>query len=121
MTVLASPYIRRLFDRQGVRPSGAPCAARAGARLCWLTPDPWHFTAVFGVVPIVGAGTSSMCGVLARRRTGSRGQTFGAALAGIGIGGALLSPVTQLMISGVGWRGALIDLALLNLLVTPCR
>ena len=123
VTVLASPYIGRLFDRQGVRRWALPCTALlalALGSLYWLTPNPWHFYLVFGVVPIVGAGTSSVAysRVVARWFDQRRGQAFGAALAGLGIGGALLSPVTQLMISEVGWRGAYVGLALLNLLVT---
>ena len=47
-----------------------------------------------------------------------RGQAFGAALAGIGIGGAVLSAYSQYLIGTVGWRGAYVGLGVLMLVVT---
>jgi MFS family permease len=68
----------------------------------------------------LGAGTSSVAyaRVIARWFDARRGQALGAALAGIGIGGAVLSAVTQELIQEVGWRGAYLGLGALQLLVT---
>lgn len=123
VTVLSSPVIGRLFDRQGVRRwalASIVLFALALISLYWLSPHPWHFYALFALVPIIGAGTSSVAysRVVAAWFDRRRGQAFGAALAGIGIGGAVLSAVTQHLISTVGWRGAYVGLGLLTLVVT---
>ena len=123
VTVASSLYIGRLFDRQGVRRWALLCTvlfAFALISLYWLTPNLLHFYFVFALVPIIGAGTSSVAysRVVARWFDQRRGQAFGAALAGIGIGGAVLSSLSQYLISSVGWRGAYVGLGLLTLLVT---
>lgn len=123
VTVVSSLYIGRWFDRQGVRRwalSGIVLFAFSLISLYWLTPNLWHFYLVFGLIPILGAGTSSIAysRVIAAWFDRRRGQAFGAALAGIGIGGAVLSSVSQYLIGTVGWRGAYAGLGILTLLVT---
>jgi MFS family permease len=123
VTVASSLYIGRLFDRQGVRRwalASTVLFALALISLYWLTNSLLHFYFVFALVPLIGAGTSSVAysRVVARWFDQRRGQAFGAALAGIGIGGAVLSSLSQFLISSVGWRGAYVGLGLLSLLVT---
>lgn len=123
VTVISSLYIGRLFDRQGVRRwalVGVVLVALALVSLYWLTDNLWHFYAVFALLPIIGAGTSSVAysRVIAAWFDRRRGQAFGAALAGIGIGGAVLSSVSQFLIGTVGWRGAYVGLGLLTLAIT---
>jgi MFS family permease len=123
VTVASSLYIGRLFDRQGVRKWSLICIVLFGLTLIslyWLTPSLLHFYGVFALIPIVGAGTSSVAysRVIARWFDRRRGQAFGAALAGIGIGGAVLSSLSQYLIGTVGWRRAYVGLGLLSLLVT---
>lgn len=123
VTVASSLYIGRLFDRYGVRRFALACTVLLGLTLVsmyWLTPNILHFYGVFALVPLLGAGTSSIAysRVIARWFDKRRGQAFGAALAGIGIGGAVLSVGTQFFITELGWRGAWVALGLLSLLVT---
>lgn len=123
VTVVSSLWIGRLFDRQGVRRWALVCIvlfALALISLYWLTPSLLHFYTVFALIPLLGAGTSSVAysRVVASWFDRRRGQAFGAALAGIGIGGAVLSSVSQFLIGSVGWRGAYVGLGLLSLLVT---
>ncbi|MFZ9872887.1 MAG: MFS transporter [Steroidobacteraceae bacterium] len=123
VTVVSSLYIGKLFDRQGVRRwaiIGIILFALALISLYWLTPNLLHFYAVFALIPIIGAGTSSIAysRVVAAWFDRRRGQAFGAALAGIGIGGAVLSSVSQFLIDAVGWRGAYAGLGILTLLIT---
>jgi MFS family permease len=123
VTVLSSLYIGRLFDRQGVRKWAIVSIvlfAIAMISLYWLTPSLLHFYLVFALVPIIGAGTSSIAysRVVARWFDARRGQAFGAALAGIGIGGAVLSSLSQYLIGSFGWRGAYVGLGLLSLVFT---
>jgi len=123
VTVVSSLYIGKLFDRQGVRRwalIGIVLFALALISLYWLTANLWHFYLVFALIPLIGAGTSSVAysRVVAAWFDRRRGQAFGAALAGIGIGGAVLSSVSQFLIDTVGWRGAYAGLGILTLLVT---
>jgi len=123
VTVVSSLYIGKWFDRQGVRRwalIGIVLFAFSLISLYWLTPNLWHFYLVFGLIPLLGAGTSSIAysRVIAAWFDRRRGQAFGAALAGIGIGGAVLSSVSQYLIGTVGWRGAYAGLGVLTLLVT---
>jgi MFS family permease len=123
VTVVSSLYIGRLFDLQGVRRWAIVSIvlfALALISLYWLTPSLLHFYLVFALVPIIGAGTSSVAysRVVARWFDKRRGQAFGAALAGIGIGGAVLSSLSQYLIGSFGWRSAYVGLGLLSLVFT---
>jgi MFS family permease len=123
ITVLSSPLIGWLFDRRGVQLFAIGCTIVFGLvlmSLYFLTPSFLHFYGLFALIPILGAGTSSVAyaRVIARWFDARRGQALGAALAGIGIGGAVLSAVTQELIQEVGWRGAYLGLGALQLLVT---
>ncbi len=123
ITVISSPLIGWVFDRRGVRPFAIGSTILFGLALIslyFLTPNLLHFYGVFALIPLIGAGTSSVAyaRVVARWFDARRGQALGAALAGIGIGGAVLSALTQGLIQSVGWRGAYLGLGLLLLLVT---
>ena len=123
ITVLSSVAIGRLFDRTGVRRWAMVSAALLGLvliSLYWLTPSKLQFYGTFALIPLIGAGTSSIAysRVVARWFDKRRGQAFGAALAGIGVGGAVLSALSQSLIKEVGWRGAYVGLGLLSLCIT---
>lgn len=123
VTVFSSLYIGKLFDRQGVRRWAMLSIVLFGLALIslyWLTPNLLHFYAVFAFMPIIAAGTSSIAysRVIAAWFDKRRGQAFGAALAGIGIGGALLSSVSQFLIGSYGWRTAYVGLGLISILAT---
>lgn len=123
VTVLSSIVIGRLFDRYGVRRWAMLSAMLFGLALIslyWLAPSKLQFYGTFMLFPIIGAGTSSVAysRVIARWFDTRRGQAFGAALAGIGIGGAVLTAISQSLVNAVGWRGAFFGLGLLSLCVT---
>jgi len=123
VTVVSSLYVGKWFDRQGVRRWALVSVVLVAASmisLYWLSDSPLHFYAVFALLPLIGAGTSSIAysRVIAAWFDRRRGQAFGAALAGIGIGGAVLSTYSQYLIGTVGWRGAYVGLGALMLVVT---
>mgnify|MGYP006279270843 FL=1 len=123
VTVVSSLYIGKLFDRQGVRKWAMVSVVLFGLALIslyWLTPNLLHFYVVFALMPVIAAGTSSIAysRVIAAWFDQRRGQAFGAALAGIGIGGALLSSVSQYLIGAYGWRSAYVGIGLISILVT---
>jgi MFS family permease len=122
-TILMAPFIGALLDRIGVRRVVLPSIvllALLVASLYFLTGSLWHFYTVFALLSILGAGTSSAA--YARLMTiwfaRKRGLALGAALAGMGIGGAMISPLLQRLDQDYGWRRACLGLAALLLLVT---
>ncbi len=121
--VVIAPVVGRLFDRQGVRRFALGSTAFLGFALASLhgfTGSRWYFYLLFALMQLLGAGTSSVAysRVVARWFRARRGQAFGAALAGIGIGGAVLSALSEVLISRLGWRDAYVGLGLLLLCVT---
>ena len=120
--ILAAPVIGILLDRYGVRKVVIPSVillAGLVASLHQLTPHLWHFYLIFALMPIVGAGTSSAsyARLVALWFERKRGLALGAALAGMGIGGAVISPMLQWLQHEYGWRNAFLGLAALLLCV----
>ena len=123
VTIVASLFIGRIFDRSGVRRWAIISILLLAALLIalrWLTPNLWHLYLISGLMPVLAAGTSSIAysRVIARWFDKRRGQAFGAALAGIGVGGAVLGPLVGWAIKEFGWRDAYASLGLMSLAVT---
>lgn len=123
ITIVASLFIGKIFDRDGVRRWAVISILLLAALLIalrWLTPNLWHLYLISGLMPVLAAGTSSIAysRVIARWFDKRRGQAFGAALAGIGVGGAVLGPLAGWAIREFGWRDAYASLGLLSLVVT---
>ena len=122
-TILMSPIIGTLLDRYGVRKVVIPSIVLLSvtvAGLYFLTPHLWYFYTLFALLPVLGAGTSSAA--YARLITiwffRKRGLALGAALAGMGLGGAVVSPLLQWIGSSFGWRMGFLSLAGGLLIVT---
>lgn len=84
VTVVSSPFIGRLVDRLGARRVALASIVSLGlllVSLYWLTPNLWHFYLVFGLVPLLGAGTSSVA--YARVRGCRRAERDASTLAGL--------------------------------------
>ena len=123
VTVVSSPFIGRLVDRLGARRVALASIALLGAMLVslyWLTPNLWHFYAVFGLMPLLGAGTSSVAyaRVISRWFDRRRGLALGLTLAGVGVGAFVIPLLTNAVIQSHGWRTAYVVLGLLSLLLT---
>lgn len=111
-----------LTDRFGptrVVPAGAILLA-AGLVASSLLTELWQFYVAFGVVCGIGI---SVCGwvpavaVLSNWFSAKRGLAIGVASAGIGFGTVAMVPLSQYLISSIGWRSAYLILAALALLV----
>lgn len=117
------PFAGRLFDRRGVRHISLGSTIFLGLALIslhWLTHLIWHFYLAFAAMQLFGVGTSSIAysRIVARWFAARRGQAFGTALAGVGIGGAVVSALSQYLIGSFGWRNAYVGLGLFILCVT---
>jgi MFS family permease len=123
VTVVSSPFIGRLVDRLGARRVALASIVLLGSLLVslyWLTPNLWHFYLIFGVMPLLGAGTSSVAyaRVISRWFDRRRGLALGLTLAGVGVGAFVIPLLTNAVIQTHGWRVAYVVLGLLSLALT---
>jgi len=90
------------------------------ASLPLLTPHIWHYYLVFAAVSFV-AGAASPIGysaILVQKFDRHLGLALGLSFMGVGLGAALLSPLAQALVGGLGWREAYATLGALTLVVT---
>jgi MFS family permease len=121
-TGLCTPVVGRLMDRFGIRPVALPLVVGFAATLVALglfTPSPTAFVVLFGIMGVFAAGQTPLpyARAIAGTFDGRRGLALGIAMAGVGLGTALLPPVAGALILAVGWRGAYIGLGVALLAV----
>lgn len=119
---IAIPFIGRLMDRWGVRRVLIPSIAVFALSIASLalTPAvPLIFVCLYALVGLTGAPhgplpyVKAVSGWFDRRR----GIAIGIIMSGIGLGAAMIPPVTSMFIEVYGWRSAYVALAVLLLLV----
>ena len=90
------------------------------ASLGLLTPHLWHLYLVFLGIPLLGGGASPLgySAIMVRRFDRKLGFALGLSLLGVGLGGAVLPPRAQFLLSEFGWREAYVALGALTLAVT---
>ena len=118
----AGPLIGRLIDLRGPRIPVIGGVLVAGAAVLWLSriAAVWELAVAFMLIGIVGMGRANdlQAGApIAKWFVRRRGLAMGIALAGTPLGVAIYYPVTQLLIDGIGWRGALAWLAVSGMVV----
>ncbi len=88
--------------------------------LALLTANLWHLYLVFLAIPLLGGGASPLgySAVVVRRFDKKLGLALGLSLLGVGLGGAILPPLAQFLLSEFGWRKAYAALGVLTLVVT---
>jgi MFS family permease len=109
--VFGAPLLGYLIDRTGVRKLLLPSIvlmALAVASLTQLQGNIWYFYAVFFAITFFGIATLplSYSRVVIAWFEQRRGLALGIALAGFGVGGALVPEVAKTMIDLYGWRSA---------------
>ncbi len=115
--VIASPALGLIIDRIGVKRALVPSVIMMGlcvASMALLTPNIWHYYALYFLIPFLGAGTlpQSYSRVLIAWFARRRGLALGLSLSGFGVGVMLVPVFAQLMIENHGWRSAYIGFAL---------
>jgi predicted MFS family arabinose efflux permease len=111
-----------LIDRFGVRRVLIPSVVLMGlavASMSQLTGNIYHFYAMYLLIPLLGLGTlpASYSRTIIAWFFRRRGIALGVALAGFGVGAALVPPIGQMLISAYGWRVAYLVFAGLVFLV----
>jgi len=119
----AVPLIGRRVDQWGARRVIVPSVLLFGLgvlSLAFLSAHLWHFYAVYLFLGVVGSGTTPVpySKVVSRWFDKKRGLALGIAVAGSSLGGFIMPPLAQALITGVGWRQAYVFLGLLTMVVT---
>ena len=110
-----SPLVGGLTDRWGPRivVVGGLGAIAMGLAACSLVQALWHLIVLFGVVVGFGvglAGQVSHAALLSRWFVKRRGTIIGFAFAGMGLGIKVMGPLSQALMSRLGWRYAFVAL-----------
>lgn len=119
----SSPFWGVLLDRFGPRRVllfSMVALSLLVASLGLLTPHLWHLYLVFLGIPLLGGAASPLgySAIMVRRFDHKLGFSLGLALMGVGLGGAVLPPLAQFLLSEFGWRTAYVALGVLTFVVT---
>ncbi len=111
----SSPLVGMLTDRWGPRVVvvGGLGAMAVGLAACSLVQALWHLIVLFGVIVGFGvglAGQVSHAALLSRWFVKRRGTMIGFAFAGMGLGVKVMGPLSQALMSRLGWRYAFVVL-----------
>jgi MFS family permease len=119
MTGIATPVVGRLVDRFGIRAVALPAIAvfsLATASVAWVPASPAAFTALYALMGLGAAGQTPLiyAKAISARFDHQRGLALGIAMAGVGLGAALVPQFAQALIRVAGWRGAYAGLGVLT-------
>jgi len=111
MTGIATPFVGRLVDRFGIRPVALPAIALfslATASVALVPASPAAFTALYALMGLGAAGQTPLiyAKAISARFDEKRGLALGIAMAGVGLGAAVVPQFAQALIGVAGWRGA---------------
>jgi MFS family permease len=116
LTALATPFFGRLIDRRGVRPmllASIVLFAISVAAMSLLRPSTTILFALFAISGLVSVGQNptAYSKVICAWFDRERGLALGIALAGVGLGTALMPQFSAFLIGHLGWREAYVGLA----------
>jgi MFS family permease len=119
---LTNPVIGALIDRFGTRLTLLcliPLFAAGLGAYSLITPAHADIFATFVLVGLVGTvtGPTGYAALVARWFDNERGLALGVAMAGVGLGAALVPPLCAFLVTAFGWRAAYRALALLVLVL----
>jgi MFS family permease len=116
LTALATPFFGRLIDTRGVRPillTSIVLFAASVAAMSLLQPSTTLLFALFAASGLVSVGQNptAYSKVICAWFDRERGLALGIALAGVGLGTALMPQLSTFLISHLGWREGYLGLA----------
>src|SRR5262249_23562037 len=109
MIAIAAPFFGRALDAYGVRRpllASITLFALATAAMALITPSFLILLLLYGVARLVGVGPDPTADsrVVASYFARSGGLAMGLALAGVGLGPALMPTLSNFLIGAFGWR-----------------
>lgn len=115
LSSLASPFFGKLLDKWGIRPVLLPTIvlfAVAVSCLSLLQASPLYLYTLFPIVGLasVGQTPAAYSKAVSAWFDRQRGLALGIALAGVGLGTAIVPQLCVRLIGAFGWRGAYIGL-----------
>ncbi len=121
-SALASPFFGKMIDKWGIRPVMLPTIvlfAMAVASLSFLQASPTSLYVLFPLVGLasVGQTPTAYAKAVSAWFDRKRGLALGVALAGVGLGTALVPQISAFMIGRVGWRMAYVGLGVAIILL----
>jgi MFS family permease len=125
MTGIATPLVGRLVDRFGIRAVALPAIlvfSLATASVALVPASPAAFAVLYALMGLGAAGQTPLvyAKAISARFDRQRGLALGIAMAGVGLGAALVPQFTRALIGVAGWRGAYAGLgALIFILAFP--
>ncbi len=122
-TAIMIPFLGRMMDRHGVRPVLLPFLvlfAIVTASLSLLQSSVVMLLAMFALQGIVGAGQTptAYSKMISSRFDDCRGLALGLALAGVGVGTALLPQYARILLQHFSWRGGYIGIGIAILVLS---
>jgi MFS family permease len=119
MTGIATPVVGRLVDRFGIRAIALPAIvvfSLATASVALVPASPAAFTALYALMGLAAAGQTPMiyAKAISARFDDKRGLALGIAMAGVGLGAAVVPQFAQGLIGVAGWRAAYVGLGILT-------
>lgn len=125
MTGIMTPVVGHLVDRYGIRRIALPAItlfALATAAVSLVPASPTAFVAFYAIMGLFAAGQTPLIYAksISAHFDDQRGLALGVAMAGVGLGAALMPPITQAFVDAFGWRGAYLGLGIMTfVLATP--
>jgi MFS family permease len=118
MTAIALPFVGKLMDKYGVQAvlmPGAALFALATAAMSLIDDRAVVLFGLYSLLGLVGAATTPIgyAKAVAAWFDKQRGLALGIAMAGVGLGVAVIPPITVALIGAFGWRMAWVGLAVL--------
>lgn len=115
-TAIGTPFLGRLLDRYGVRPVLLPAIvlfAVATAALSLLQPSTAILFLLFAISGLLGSGQTptAYSKMISARFDSQRGLALGIALAGVGLGTAIIPQFSIWLLRNFGWRTGYFGLA----------
>lgn len=115
LTAACSPILGTMIDRWGIRTVMLPSIslfALVTAAFSLLTPNPMVLFLLYGISGFVGAGQTPIAysKAVSAWFDRQRGLALGIAMAGVGLGTALVPPFANALIEHFGWRMAYVGL-----------